>query len=474
MARNETLPAEVAAIILPSVVDNKMMHSGYQPIGQENKSVSIAAVCGFAAAVALAGFASYEFGFQSQAPTQMYATTAVRPATRVAPAAAPLSAMTRGAQTFAEVAQAAAQESESVQFGGEQVIAAPATNRVAQLLAMMGVASIVAGAVILFREVFQSKQSIAMAAQISKKDVPLALEEGDLPMNTFNPKKPFKGKVKSVERIVGPNATGETCNIVIDTEGKIPFWEGQSYGVIPPGTKINSKGKEVPHGTRLYSIASSRYGDEFDGKTTTLCVRRATYWCPELGAEDPAKKGICSNFLCDATPGTEITMTGPTGKVLLLDSDPNAVHICVATGTGIAPFRSFWRRMFYDNVPGYKFNGLFWLFMGVANSDALLYDNEITDMAATYPDNFRVDYALSREQTNKSGGKMYIQDRVEEYADQVFDLLSNGAHIYFCGLKGMMPGIQDMLERVAKEKGIDWEEYFKGLKKNHKWHVEVY
>ena len=64
-------------------------------------------------------------------------------------------------------------------------------------------------------------------------------------MNTFNPKKPFKGKVKSVERIVGPNATGETCNIVIDTEGKIPFWEGQSYGVIPPGTKINSKGKEV-------------------------------------------------------------------------------------------------------------------------------------------------------------------------------------------------------------------------------------
>ena len=53
-----------------------------------------------------------------------------------------------------------------------------------------------------------------------------------------------------------------------------------------------------------------RYGDTFDGKTTTLCVRRATYWDPELGREDPAKKGICSNFLCDAEPGTEITMTG--------------------------------------------------------------------------------------------------------------------------------------------------------------------
>ena len=30
--------------------------------------------------------------------------------------------------------------------------------------------------------------------------------------------------------------------------------------------------------------------------------------------------------------------------------------------------------------------------------------------------------------------------QVEEYADEVFDLLDNGAHIYFCGLKGMMPG----------------------------------
>ena len=24
-------------------------------------------------------------------------------------------------------------------------------------------------------------------------------------------------------------------HIIIETEGKIPFWEGQSYGVIPPG-----------------------------------------------------------------------------------------------------------------------------------------------------------------------------------------------------------------------------------------------
>lgn len=78
------------------------------------------------------------------------------------------------------------------------------------------------------------------------------------------------------------------------------------------GTKVNARGKEMPHGVRLYSIGSSRYGDSFDGKTTSLCVRRATYWDPETQKEDPAKAGICSNFLCDAKPGQEIQLTGET------------------------------------------------------------------------------------------------------------------------------------------------------------------
>ena len=57
----------------------------------------------------------------------------------------------------------------------------------------------------------------------------------------------------------------------------------------------------------------------------------------------------------------------------------------VATGTGIAPYRTFWRRMFMEDIPGYKFTGLAWLFMGVANSDAKLYDDEIQAIASSYP-----------------------------------------------------------------------------------------
>merc|ERR1711935_348015 len=297
-------------------------------------------------------------------------------------------------------------------------------------------------------------------------------DQSSVPVNTFKNKAPFSGKVVSTKRIVGPKATGETCHIVIDHKGEFPYWEGQSWGVIPPGTQENGR----PNKVRLYSIASSRYGDDMTGNTGSLCVRRATYWCPELKADDPTKKGICSNFLCDTKAGDEVKMTGPAGKVMLLpEEDPTTDYIMVATGTGIAPYRSFIRRLFNEDTPAARaYKGEAWLFLGVANSDALLYDDEFQEAKSRFPENLRIDYALSREQNNSKGGKMYIQDKVEEYSDEVFNKLENGAHIYFCGLKGMMPGIQDMLKGVAEKKGLDYEEWLKKLKKAKQWHVEVY
>jgi ferredoxin--NADP+ reductase len=298
-------------------------------------------------------------------------------------------------------------------------------------------------------------------------------DQSAVPVNVYKNKAPFTGKVVSSKKIVGPKATGETCHIIIDHNGDFPYWEGQSWGVIPPGVR-EKDGK--PHSVRLYSIASTRYGDDMTGKTGSLCVRRATYWDDELKADDPAKKGICSNFLCDTKPGAEVDMTGPAGKVMLMpEEDPDTDYIMVATGTGIAPYRGFIRRLFVEDTPAAKaYKGEAWLFLGVANSDALLYDDEWQAALKDYPKNFRLDYALSREQENKDGGKMYIQDKVEEYSDEIFTKLDNGAHIYFCGLKGMMPGIQAMLKTVTEKKGIDYDEWLKGLKTKKQWHVEVY
>jgi len=169
-------------------------------------------------------------------------------------------------------------------------------------------------------------------------------------------------------------------------------------------------------------------------------------------------------------------MTGPVGKAMLLpEEDPKKNLIMVTTGTGIAPYRAFIRRLFTEDTPAAgAYKGLAWLFLGVANSDAILYDEEWQEVLKNN-DNFRLDYALSREATNKKGGKMYIQDKVEEYADEVFDMLDNGSAVmYFCGLKGMMPGIEEMLKGVAEAKGLDYKVWIKGLKTNKQWHVEVY
>ena len=62
-----------------------------------------------------------------------------------------------------------------------------------------------------------------------------------------------------------------------------------------------------------------------------------------MKADDPAKKGVCSNFLCDTKPGDEVMLTGPAGKVMLMpEKNAAADLIMVATGTGIAPYRYHW------------------------------------------------------------------------------------------------------------------------------------
>merc|ERR1719238_2474654 len=98
-------------------------------------------------------------------------------------------------------------------------------------------------------------------------------DKSKIPINTFKNAAPYVGKILSVEKISGPTANGETCNIVIEHNGDMPYVEGQSYGVIPPGDDPRT-GK--PNKVRLYSIASSRYGDDMTGNTATLVVKIAS------------------------------------------------------------------------------------------------------------------------------------------------------------------------------------------------------
>lgn len=183
-----------------------------------------------------------------------------------------------------------------------------------------------------------------------------ATKRTDVPLNLFRPKAPYEATVLYNARIVGKDAPGETMHMVFDHDGNVPYLEGQSIGVIAPG--VDAKGK--PHKVRLYSIASTRYGDFGDGKTVSLSVKRLVY----EDADGKEVKGVCSNHLCDLAPGDKVHITGPVGTAMLMPEDPNATIIMLATGTGIAPFRTYMRRAFTEKHPDYKFTGKMWLFLG--------------------------------------------------------------------------------------------------------------
>ncbi|MFN6134100.1 MAG: FAD-binding oxidoreductase, partial [Synechococcaceae cyanobacterium] len=283
----------------------------------------------------------------------------------------------------------------------------------------------------------------------------------------------FIGTVTGNYSLLADGAIGRVNHITFDISGGDPelhYVEGQSIGIIPDGEDANGK----PHKLRLYSIASTRHGDNLEGSTVSLCVRQLQY---EKDGE--TINGVCSTFLCDIEPGTKVRITGPVGKEMLLPPDEDANVIMLATGTGIAPMRAYLRRMFEpgerDKNPGYQFRGKAWLFMGVPKTANLLYEDDFQRYLAEFPDNFIYTKAISREQENTKGGRMYIQDRVLEHAEEIFGMIEDSrTHVYMCGLRGMEPGIDEAMTAAAAAKGLDWAELRPKLKKAERWHVETY
>ncbi|KAJ9675003.1 hypothetical protein PVL29_024111 [Vitis rotundifolia] len=195
------------------------------------------------------------------------------------------------------------------------------------------------------RKVVTIKAQVTTEAPAKVEKVSKKNDEGVV-VNKFRPKDPYIGRCLLNTKITGDDAPGETWHMVFTTEGEVPYREGQSIGVIPDGIDKNGK----PHKLRLYSIASSALGDFGDSKTVSLCVKRLVY----TNDQGEIVKGVCSNFLCDLKPGADVKITGPVGKEMLMPKDPNATVIMLGTGTGIAPFRSFLWKMFFEKHEDYK------------------------------------------------------------------------------------------------------------------------
>ena len=109
----------------------------------------------------------------------------------------------------------------------------------------------------------------AEITSIDKK--PMKKKHADVPVNIYRPKTPYEGTVVDNYSLLKDGAIGRVNHITFDLKDSDPFLnyvEGQSIGIMPAGEDANGK----PHKLRLYSIASTRHGDNFNGNTVSLCV----------------------------------------------------------------------------------------------------------------------------------------------------------------------------------------------------------
>lgn len=282
------------------------------------------------------------------------------------------------------------------------------------------------------------------------------------PGKVYKPSEPYRGRILENTRITAADSVDDVRHIVIDIDGSgMSYIEGQSVGVIPPGTQENGK----RHRPRLYSISSSRNGDDGTSGSVSLTVKRVSFTDPESGK---TVKGVASNFLCDLTPGDTLELTGPVGRTFFLPEDDHVNLIMIAVGTGIAPFRAFVHHIFRERG---EWKGEVRLFYGTKTGLESLYMNNENNDIGQYmeKETFRAFQALSVID------HIHVQRRLEENIDEIWSMLKQGNFaFYVCGIKGMEEGIYEILRKKALEEEINLDEMVEKFEKEGRWNIEVY
>lgn len=168
---------------------------------------------------------------------------------------------------------------------------------------------------------------------------------------------------------------------------------------------------------RLYSISSSPLTDPHQVSLTVSVVRYENL-------RGRPRQGVCSPFLADAEPGTEVPVHVQGSPHFRPPADPATPMVMVGPGTGVAPFVGFLeeRRARGHRAPN-------WLFFGEQHrASDFYYEEELTALLAEGTLS-RLDTAFSRDQR----AKVYVQDRMREHGPLLWSWLQDGAHFYVCG-----------------------------------------
>lgn len=188
-----------------------------------------------------------------------------------------------------------------------------------------------------------------------------------------------------------------------------------------PGQFVSLKeqvaGKEV---TRAYSIASAPNGKRF-----ALCLNRVA-------------EGLVSPKLFDLKLGEPIDIQEPLGYFTLRHAEKPAVF--VATGTGIAPFRSILL------AAPLAESGPITLVLGARHAHGVLYREEFEALAEQHA-HFRFLPTITRPDETWHGAV----GRVQGHLDAVLAAHADQPDVYICGLKEMVDDVRAWL----KQKGFD-------------------
>ena len=279
--------------------------------------------------------------------------------------------------------------------------------------------------------------------------------------NLFPPKSPTEATVVGNFNCTEAGFENETHHVVLDF-GSMPFpvLEGQSIGIIPPGTDALGKA----HHARQYSIASPRNGERPGYNNLALTVKRVTQ-----DHDGHPVQGIASNYICDLKVGDKVQVVGPFGSSFLMPNHPRSHIVMICTGTGSAPMRAMteWRRRLRNS--GKFEGGKLMLFFGARTQQELPYFGPLQNLPKDFID---INLAFSR---TPGQPKRYVQDLMRERAADLAALLRDGnSHFYVCGLKGMEEGVVMALRDIANESGADWETLGNTLKREGRLHLETY
>ncbi|HBS7407896.1 TPA: sulfite reductase subunit alpha [Klebsiella pneumoniae] len=213
---------------------------------------------------------------------------------------------------------------------------------------------------------------------------------------------------------------------------------------------------------RLYSIASSPKAHPDQVHLTVGTIRYAF--------ENQARSGVCSGFLADRAGGQAVPIFVQKSGHFRLPADPDRPVIMVGPGTGIAPFRGFLQER---QITGAK--GKNWLFFGEQRADTDFYYQDELEALRKQQVLTRLDTAFSRDQHEK----IYVQHRMIEQGDALWQWLQEGAYFYICGDASRMArdvdiALRDVVQSHGKMSADKAEEYVKNLVRDKRYLKDVY